>query len=130
MPFREHVTIKTPTGTLNGRLFVGHDHLPEVEVDLPTRIIGKTILYTPASFPAAWSIRASNTLPGLREAPLLEAWDTIMDLQKRLAEAERQKRDHVEKEDGETEDEELYQANARERSIDNRIEEELAHDRA
>lgn len=123
MSLREEVVIKTITGELRGHLIVGHDLLPELEIPPPGGYWGT---YRPATFPAAWSIRASNTFPGLREAPLLEAWDTIMDLQKRLAEAERQERDHVEKEDGETEEEELYQANARERGIENRISQELA----
>lgn len=122
-PLREIVTIKTPIGDLHGNLYVGADHLPELEIPPPGGYWGT---YRPASFPAWWSLRP---LAGQASGLLLLAWNEIAAMQSRLAEAEREERDHAEEEDGETEEEELYQANARQRSIDNRVAAEIDHQR-
>ena len=104
---REKVTIRTPTGTLMGTLFVGHDGLPELLVDC-----GCPEYYRPAQFPDAWDLDAP--LGQIELGPLLRAWLMIDTARGIMVEAQR--------EDGETDDE--RQDRERDEEVNRRILEE------
>ena len=80
---REKATIKTPTGTLMGTLFVGIDGLPELLVDC-----GCPEHYRPAQFPDAWDMDVQTGQ--LELGPLLRAWLMIDTARGIVAEAQRE----------------------------------------
>ena len=88
MLLTEEVRILIDTGVeMHGKLFVGLDGLPEVRVT-EDAVEGEVHqVFRPATFPAAWSLRATRTTgPG----PLLTAWQEIEHLREEIAIAERE----------------------------------------
>ena len=88
MPLIQKVIVKTDTGVdLRGRLFVGHDGLPEIRV-IEDAVEGEVHqVFRPATFPAVWSLRAPrNPWPGA----LLTAWQEIEEIREAIAIAERE----------------------------------------
>ena len=88
MPLTEEVMVKTDTGVdMRGKLFVGADGLPEVRVTEEAVEGDVHQVFRPATFPAAWSLRATRTTgPG----PLLTAWQEIEHIREEIAIAERE----------------------------------------
>lgn len=80
---RESVTIKTATTDLKGELFVGADGLPELWLDAQF----SNESFTPATIPAAWTIRNLN---GTLEGVLLETWNAISYFRDRITCAQRE----------------------------------------
>lgn len=97
-----------------GRLVIGADGLPEVEVPLIEGHMGihaGPLRFRPATIPAAWIVTSPTC------GTLYSAWDLVWNLIEEIARAQREAEDDAKERE-------------RNRSIDNRIEEELDHDRA
>ena len=95
-----------------GVLIRGRDGLPSFCTASPN-----VIEYTPATLPAAWSLRAPrNTWPGV----LLEAWNKIEQIRGDIAFAERLEEARAEEEERDQE---------QQRETENRIAEELERQR-
>lgn len=102
---RESVRVKTATGELAGHLYVGVDGLSELRLD--TQLDNEH--FTPAQFPAAWTLRAIGD-PGA----LLAAWWGIQGIREDVARAER-----------EAEEDDNDKERARENATENRIAQEI-----
>lgn len=81
MGLREDVVIRTPTGELQGHLFVGPDHLPELLVDC-----GCPEYYRAATFPHVWELRPTAPMADV----LLRSWWDIVGVRARIAQVERE----------------------------------------
>ena len=82
---RESVNIHTPLGIIQGHLYVGRARLPELEVKLLDSW-GNDRRFTPASFPAAWTLQYVLDPDA---APILyPAWQAITRIQGQIAAAQ------------------------------------------